>query len=91
MFYFIFASKQACTQASMPALLIFSFLFICQANHDSFTYQHSLLISSQAFAASDNSISTNYGIKEFGAYSLIIGNLKNNTINSKISNQALTS
>jgi hypothetical protein len=42
-----------------------------------------LLISSQAFAASDNSISTNYGIKEFGAYSLIIGNLKNNTINSK--------
>ncbi|HHE9989554.1 TPA: hypothetical protein ACPPGN_000331 [Haemophilus influenzae] len=42
------------------------FFFICQINHDSFTYQHSLLISSQAFAASDNSISTNYGIKEFG-------------------------
>lgn len=87
MFYYNSASKQA----SKQAMLIFSFLFICQANHDSFTYQHSLLISSQAFAASDNSISTNYGIKEFGAYSLIIGNLKNNTINSKISNQALTS
>ncbi|AXH83380.1 hypothetical protein FCG20_08395 [Haemophilus influenzae] len=42
-----------------------------------------MLISSQAFAANNNSISSNYGIKEFGAYSLIIDHLKNNTINSK--------
>ncbi|BBF05591.1 TPA: hypothetical protein ACPQZG_000683 [Haemophilus influenzae] len=42
-----------------------------------------MLISSQAFAANNNSISSNYGIKEFEAYSLIIGHLENNTINSK--------